>query len=171
MERVDEALGSENSYTRWTFTDRRYFTVARGLVLANRILLQNVTGNPPFYTLTYVQSSFEQTEALGGSKSVRGVFRNRYLGEGLLVWNLELRWRAWDFRVLGKPAHLAFIGFFDSGRVWEDGVDLSSLAANLHHGSGGGMRIGLGPNFVIATDLAGSEEVGMQTYIGMGYLF
>jgi hypothetical protein len=171
VERVDEALGSENSYTRWTFTDRRYFTVARGLVLANRIVLQNVTGDPPFYTLTYVQSSFEQTEALGGSKSVRGVFRNRYLGEGLFVWNLELRWRAWDFRVLGKPAHLAFIGFFDSGRVWEDGVDLSSLAANLHHGSGGGMRIGLGPNFVIATDLAGSEEVGMQTYIGMGYLF
>ncbi len=171
VERVDEALGSEYSYTRWTFADRRYFTLRRGLVLANRVLLQNLEGDPPFYALTYVQSSFEGAEALGGAKSVRGVLRNRYAGEGLLVWNAELRWRAWDFSVLGKTAHLAFIGFFDSGRVWEDGVEFSSLAADLHHGGGGGLRFGLGPNFVIATDVARSKEAGLQTYIGLGYLF
>jgi hypothetical protein len=31
--------------------------------------------------------------------------------------------------------------------------------------------VGLGPNFVVAFDLAGSEEAGLQTYIGLGYLF
>jgi hypothetical protein len=171
VERVDQALGSEYSYTRWTLADRRYFTLRRGLVLANRVLIQSISGDPPFYALTYVQSSFEATEALGGSKSVRGVLRNRFAGEGLFVWNAEVRWRARDFSIFGKGAHLALIGFFDSGRVWEGGVDLSSLVANLHHGGGGGLRVGLGPNFVIATDLAGSEEAGLQTYIGLGYLF
>jgi outer membrane protein assembly factor BamA len=171
LERVDEALGSESSYSRWTFTDRRYFRLSPGWVLANRFTLQNVTGDPPFYALTYVQSSFGETEALGGSKSVRGVLRNRYSGEGLFVWNLELRWRAKEFRMLGKDAHLAAVGFLDSGRVWEDGVGVSSLASELHHGAGGGIRIGLGPNFVVAMDVAGSGEAGLQTYIGLGYLF
>lgn len=171
IERVDEVLGSEASYTRWTVTDRRYFTLAPGLVFANRITLQNVTGDPPFFTLSYVQSSFAQTEALGGSKSIRGVLRNRYLGKGLFLWNTELRWRAWDFSVMGKSAHMAFIGFLDSGRVWSQGVDASSLLAKLHHGYGGGVRVGLGPNFVIANDLATSREAGLQMYIGLGYLF
>ena len=171
VERVDEALGSERSYTRWTVSDRRYFTLFQGLVLANRLTLQNVTGDPPFYALTYVQSSFGGLEALGGAKSVRGVLRNRYFGEGVFFWNTELRWRAWDFRVLGRGAHLALIGFMDWGRVWEEGVDFSSLLSDLHLGTGGGLRFGLGPNFVIATDLAGSDEAGLQTYIGLGYLF
>lgn len=171
VERVSEALGSEASYTRWTLTDRRYFTLTEGLVFANRFTLQNVTGTPPFYALTYVQGSFGETEALGGAKSVRGVLKNRYFGEGLFFWNLELRWRAWDLRFLGREGHLAFIGFADAGRVWEEGVDFSSLLANLHAGAGGGIRFGLGPNFVIATDLATSGETGLQAYIGLGYLF
>jgi hypothetical protein len=171
VEWVSEALGSEASYTRWTLTDRRYFTLTEGLVFANRLTFQNVTGTPPFYALTYVQSSFGETEALGGAKSVRGVLKNRYFGEGLFFWNLELRWRARDFGVLGRDAHLALIGFVDTGRVWEDGLELSSLLANLHAGAGGGIRFGLGPNFVVATDLASSGETGLQTYIGLGYLF
>ena len=171
VERVAEGLGSGQSFTRWTATDRRYFTLFPGLVFANRFTLQTVTGNPPFYALNSVQSSFRGLEALGGAKSLRGVLRNRYQGEGVFFWNAELRWRAWDLRVLGRGAHLAFIGFLDSGRVWENGVGISSLLADLHHGAGGGFRFGLGPNFVIATDLAGSEEAGLQTYIGLGYLF
>jgi hypothetical protein len=171
VERVDEALGSDVSFTRWTFSDRRYFTLARGLVFANRVTLQNVTGNPPFYTLTYVQSSLGQSEGLGGAKSIRGVLRNRYSGEGLFFWNAEFRWRAWDFRAIGKDAHMAFIGFLDSGRVWAEGVEGSSLLTDLHYGYGGGMRVGLGPNFVVALDLATSQEVGIQMYIGLGYLF
>jgi hypothetical protein len=171
VEVVAEALGSDVGYSRWTMTDRRYFTLLPNLVLANRISLQHVTGTPPFYALTYIQSSFNAWEALGGAKSLRGVLRNRYTGEGVFVWNLETRWRAREFRLLGKDAYLALIGFLDTGRVWADGVQMSSLLTNLHHGYGGGARVGLGPNFVVATDLATSEGVGLQLYIGLGYLF
>jgi hypothetical protein len=171
VEVVDEALGSDVSYVRWTMTDRRYFTLWPTLVFANRITLQNTTGSPPFYALTYVQSSFNELEALGGAKSLRGVLRNRYSGEGIFLWNMEIRWRAGERRLLGKDAYLALIGFFDSGRVWADGVEGSSLLGDLHHGWGGGARVGLGPNFVVATDLATSQGVGLQLYIGLGYLF
>jgi hypothetical protein len=171
VERVDRGLGSESSYTRWTLTDRRYFPLARHLVLANRITLQTVAGDPPFYALSYVKSSFGESEGLGGSKSVRGVLRNRYSGKGICIWNLELRWRARDFGILGRDAHLALVGFLDSGRVWEGGLDLSSVLADLHRGGGGGVRVGVGPNFVVALDFAGSGEAGLQTYVGLGYLF
>ncbi len=171
VERVDEALGSEESYTRLTLSDHRYFSPREGLVFANRLVLQNVTGNPPFYALTYIQSPFGEQEGLGGSKSVRGLLRNRYFGEGLFLWNLELRWRFREIRLLGKGGHLAAIGFLDSGRVWEHGAELSSLFSDLHHGGGVGMRLGMGPNFVIAVDFARGSEAGLQTYIGLGYLF
>ncbi len=171
LERVDAALGSDYSFTRLTLTDRRYFTLRRGLVFANRLTVQDVSGNPPFFALTSIQSSFEGTEGLGGSKSARGILRNRYSGEGLFLWNAELRWRALEFRVLGKDAHLALIGFLDSGRVWAEGVEPGSLLSDLHHGYGGGLRTGLGQNFVVATDAATSQEAGLQIYIGLGYLF
>jgi hypothetical protein len=168
---VGEALGSEDSYVRWTLTDRRYFSLSEHLVLANRFTLQHVAGDPPFFVLNYIQSSFGEGEGLGGAGSVRGVLRNRFFGEGLFLWNLELRWRVLGFRFLGKDAHLAAIAFLDSGRVWEEGVALSSLLADLHQGVGTGLRLGLGPNFVIATDFATSGETGLRTYIGLGYLF
>jgi hypothetical protein len=47
----------------------------------------------------------------------------------------------------------------------------SSLLRDLHLGSGGGVRVGLGPNFVVAFDFAGSGEAGLQSYIGLGFLF
>jgi len=171
MERADEVLGSAYTFTRWTLTDRRYFTLRDGLVLANRLVFQETTGDPPFYALSYVQSSFSAGEGLGGAGSLRGVLRNRYIGQGLFFWNAEVRWRFREVRFFGKPGHLAAIGFLDSGRVWAKGLELPGLFSDLHHGGGGGLRVGLGPNFVLAFDLARGSEAGTQTYIGLGYLF
>jgi len=171
VETVMEALGSSSSFTRWTLADRRYFPIRENLIFANRVVLQHISGSPPFYALSYVQASFGGQEALGGSQSIRGILRNRYVGEGIFFWNAEVRWRFREFRVLRKSGHLAAIGFLDWGRVWEEGVDLSTLASGLHLGAGAGLRIGFGPNFVVAFDFGRSEEVGLQTYIGLGYLF
>jgi outer membrane protein assembly factor BamA len=171
VERADEGLGSAHTFTRWTLTDRRYVTLRDGLVFANRLVFQETTGDPPFYALSYVQSSFSAGEGLGGAGSLRGVLRNRYIGKGLFFWNAEVRWRFKEVSFFGKPGHLAAIGFLDSGRVWGDGLEPSSLLSGLHHGGGGGIRIGLGPNFVVAVDLARGSEAGTQTYIGLDYLF
>jgi hypothetical protein len=170
VQRVDEALGSEVGYTRWTLTDRRYLPVGP-VVFAHRVLLQGVSGEVPLFDLHRVQTSFRDQEGLGGAKSVRGLLRNRYAGQGLFIWNAELRWRALDFHSLDRPFHLVMSAFADAGRVWEGQPRLGELASDLHRGWGGGVRLGMGPDFVVATDVGTGEETGVQLYIGLGYLF
>jgi outer membrane protein assembly factor BamA len=168
---VDEALASDWSYTRWTLTDRRYFGLGSRLVLAHRILLQGTSGHVPIRDAQVLQTSFKQQEALGGAKSVRGVLKNRYVGKGMLVWNIELRWRAVDFRLLERSFHVTLSMFLDSGRVWAESIDLGDLWDDHHRGVGGGIRLGMGNNFTVAFDAATSEETGLPLYIGLGYLY
>lgn len=172
VQRVDAALGSDHEYTRWTVADRRYLRLgSERLVYANRFLLQGVEGDAPFYDLYQIQTSFRQQEGLGGAKSMRGVPKNRYVGEGMFLWNAEVRWRAADFRAAGKPFHVVLSGFVDSGRVWSDGVRLPEIATDLHHGFGGGVRLGMGESFVVALDIGHSTEAAAPFYIGLGYLY
>lgn len=170
-QRVDEALGSDYGYIRVTLADRRYVPLGDRLVFANRLLVQHVSEGAPVHELDRVQTSFKQQEGLGGAKSVRGVMKNRYVGRGTFLWNAELRWRAADFRFLGRPFHAVLSAFLDQGRVWEDGVRVNELLAGLHRGYGGGVRLGMGENFVVALDAGTSRETGMPLYIGLGYLF
>ena len=171
VQRFERALGSDFAYTRWTLTDRRYVPLGtERLVFANRLLLQNVKGGAPIYDLSVVQTSFKQQEGLGGAKTLRGIPKDRYVGKGMFLWNAELRWRAAELAALGKPLHLVLSGFVDSGRVWENGVVLHAPVPGLHHGVGGGARLGVGESFVVAVD-AGHGEGSTPLYIGLGYLY
>ncbi len=168
---VPEFLGNDTGYLRWTFTDRRYYPMGDRLTFANRFLIQNIDGVAPFYDQYVVQSSFKSQEGLGGAKTLRGIPKNRYVGKGMFLWNAELRWRAYDFEMLNRPFHLVLSGFVDSGRVWADGLEWESLVSDLHTGFGGGVRIGVGENFVVAVDVGHSSEATAPFYIGLGYLF
>jgi outer membrane protein assembly factor BamA len=171
VQSVDEHLGADASYTRWTFTDRRYYSLSDRLVFAHRYLIQGVTDGAPVNDLFQVQTSFRQQEGVGGAKTVRGLFKNRFVGRGLLVWNAEFRWRAADFRVMGRRFHVTLSAFLDQGRVWDGNVQFDELMSDLHHGYGGGVRLGMGDNFIVAVDLGRSSEAGMPMYIGLGYLY
>ena len=171
VQRVDESFGADAGYTRWTFTDRRYFPLGERVVFAHRYLLQGVGAGAPAHDLFQVQTSFKQQEGLGGAKTVRGVLKNRFVGRGMLVWNAELRWRAADFLLVGKSFHMVLSAFVDQGRVWDGDVRLDELMTDLHRGFGGGVRFGMGENFTVAVDVGRSEEAGMPMYIGLGYLY
>lgn len=166
-----ESLGADAGFTRWTFADRRYFALGERLVFAHRYLIQGASSGTPVHELFRVASSFKAQEGLGGAKTVRGVPKNRFVGRGVLVWNAELRWRAAEFRLLGKPFHAVLTAFVDQGRVWDDGVAFGELLTDLHRGFGGGIRVGMGENFVVAIDGATSADTGVPIYIGLGYLF
>jgi outer membrane protein assembly factor BamA len=171
VQRFDERIGSDHGYTRWTFTDRRYFRLGSNrTVFANRILLQGVEGDAPMHDLFLIQTSFKQQEGLGGARSIRGLPKNRYVGEGLALWNAEVRWRAADFTAAGRPFHVVLSGFVDSGRVWEHRIIASELLQDLHHGAGGGVRLGMGDSFTVAVDV-GRSGGNTPMYIGLGYLF
>ena len=66
---VPEFLGSESGYIRWTLVDRRYVPLGDRLTFANRIIVQDVRGDAPFYDLSIIQTSFKQREGLGGSRT------------------------------------------------------------------------------------------------------
>jgi len=171
VQRVDTRLGASSNYTRWTATARHYQPFGARVTFANRLLLQNTIGDAPFYVLGEIQTTQKPQSGLGGSSTIRGLPKDRYLGKGVLVSNNELRWRAKDFTFRGRPSVIELSGFVDAGRVWSDGVDLTTAAQDLHAGYGGGLRVGLGNSFVIATDVGHSAQAAAPVYIGLGYLF
>jgi outer membrane protein assembly factor BamA len=171
VQRVDSKLGASWNYTRWTAAARHYQPLGGRVTLANRLVLQNTIGDAPFYSLAELPTTQKSQDGLGGTSSIRGIPKDRYVGKGILVSNNELRWHAADFGLIGRQSSLVLNGFVDGGRVWSDGVDLSSALRELHSGYGGGIRLGFGPSFVISTDVGHSSQSTAAIYIGLGYLF
>jgi outer membrane protein assembly factor BamA len=171
VQRVDSKLGASWNYTRWTAAARHYQPLGGRVTLANRLVVQNTIGDAPFYSLAELPTTQKSQDGLGGTSSIRGIPKDRYVGKGILVSNNELRWRAADFGLIGRQSSLVLSGFVDGGRVWSDGVDLSSALRELHSGYGGGVRLAFGPSFVISTDVGHSSQSTAAIYIGLGYLF
>jgi outer membrane translocation and assembly module TamA len=85
--------------------------------------------------------------------------------------NSELRWSAAQFALRGRPTRLVLSGFVDAGRVWTDGLDVSEAFTDLHVGYGGGVRLAIGPTFVVAADVGHSSQSTAAIYVGLGYVF
>jgi outer membrane protein assembly factor BamA len=171
IERVDRSLGATTSYTRWTATVRHYQPLGDRVTFANRLLAQNTIGDAPFYALSQIETTQRPQDGLGGSGTVRGLPKDRYVGKGVVVSNNELRWRAATFGLVGRPSTLILSTFADVGRVWSNGIDPSTLFDDLHAGYGGGARLSFGPSFVIALDVGHSSQSTAPIYIGLGYMF
>jgi outer membrane protein assembly factor BamA len=171
VQRVDKSLGATEDFTRWTATFRQYVPVSSRIVFAQRLIAQGIEGDPSFDELATIQSSFKQQEGLGGSGSIRGIPKDRYIGKALFLSNSELRWQALDFTLFGRRSFLSLSGFADAGRVWSDRFDASTMLSDLHVGYGGGVRLGLGPSFIIATDVGHSSESAAAIYIGLGWMY
>jgi outer membrane protein assembly factor BamA len=171
VQRVDKSLGATNDYTRWTAAARHYQPFGNRLTLASRLVAQNTTGDAPFYVLGELQTTQKPQDGLGGSSSIRGLPKDRYVGRGVLIANNELRWRAADFKLLGRQSSFVLSGFVDAGRVWTNSIDLATSLDELHAGYGGGARVALGPSFVVAVDIGHSVQSAAPMYIGLGYMF
>lgn len=171
VQRAGRVVGGDQVFTRITGTVRQYVPVTPSLILAERVVLQTVRGDPAVSEIFVVQSSFRDDEILGGATSVRGIPKNRYVGKGVAFANSELRWSVGSVALAGRPMGLVLSAFADAGRVWKDGLDLSSVGSDLHVGYGGGARLAVGPSFIIAADVGHSSQSTAAIYLGLGYLF
>ena len=116
-----------------------------------------------------------------GSKSLRGILKNRLVGNSIGFANLEARWKFLRTKLFGQNLYLALNGFVDAGQIlMEYGNDTyeryygSDDDQGLHISYGGGFRIALNENFIVAVDfgLAADEQDGNSgLYIGLGYLY
>jgi outer membrane protein assembly factor BamA len=169
VQRGAKLLGSDYDFTRITGTARVYVPVTERFVFAERVTVQNLQGSVPFYEMSTTQGSFSDDEGLGGSGSVRGWPKNRFIGKGMMFANQELRWRVSDFSLRRRPSALVLSGFVDAGRVWDSGLSSAGLLSDLHVGYGGGARLRYGQDFVVGFDVGHSKESGAAIYIGLGY--
>lgn len=186
---VPSSIGNDFTYTLFTGTHRQYFTIIpNDLSVAVRLGYQTVlSGDIPFFMLPYYQSSYRTTEGLGGSKSLRGILKNRIVGNSIGFGNLEVRWKFLRTKLFGQNLYLALNGFVDAGQVlskygneaYTNFLEKQDFLGNvgeekLHISFGGGFRVALNENFIIAIDygMAKDEQDGNSgLYIGLGYLY
>ncbi len=183
-----------NSFLKLILMHRQYFTIVKKKVnLCYRLAYQGtIGGHTPYYFQPYMLSSFSyvtKTDGLGGAKNLRGILRNRVVGDGVAWGNIEARWRIVDFVVAKQNIYIGLNGFFDAGMVVqeveieEDGIDPAEMddyfdfsfdKDMLHPSAGAGLRIGWNENFVVAVDygFALDQKDGLRgLYIAFGNLF
>ncbi|NQV38619.1 MAG: BamA/TamA family outer membrane protein [Candidatus Marinimicrobia bacterium] len=179
------ASSESGAYSQYVLTHRQYFTLKdKSLSLAYRVGMQGkLSGDIPFYMLPYVHSTYKTTDGWGGSKTLRGILRNRVVGDGVAYGNIELRWKFARFTLANQNFYLALNSFIDGGKVYQRYEYSTSSVIDLlvvreddtfHIGYGGGFRVAINENFIIAVDygMAKDEQDGSSgLYIGLGYLF
>jgi outer membrane protein assembly factor BamA len=196
-------IGSNYQHMKFTLTHRQYFTLfPERLTFAYRLGYQGtVFGDVPFYlqpNITTLILRGSTSEGLGGGKSLRGVIRNRVIGDGVAWGNLELRWKFVKFQFIGQNFYLSLNGFVDGGQVITpvkvntSNVDWASYdwqtpdrnlsrddifgtdKESLHLSYGAGLRVVMNRNFIIAIDHGrpfDERDGASGTYIGLNFLF
>ena len=193
------------SWTRLIITHRQYFTlIAERMNLAYRLSYQGkISGEMPFYMLPYLYNTAPKltTDGVGGAKTIRGVRRNRIVGDGFAYGNIELRGKIVRGTVLNQNVYIALSAFLDAGMVTQkykfenepdpgdlmdpgpDDVKIAerpSLIIDLdanevpHVGYGAGFHLAINQNFIITVDYgfaARKEDGDSGLYINMDFLF
>jgi outer membrane protein assembly factor BamA len=177
-------------YTRLAITHRQYFTLApEVLSFAYRLSWQTkISGTMPYYMLPFVYNTAPSLtrDGLGGAKTIRGLMRNRVVGDGFVYGNMELRWKFLRTIVFNQNIYLALSAFLDGGMVtdkydFKQPTDPEAISyldqateEKLHLGAGGGLHVVMNQNFVIALDYgrALDPQDGVSGfYIGLNFLY
>lgn len=201
MEYVPNILGAEGEFARLGITYSQYIKVIDKHVLtfAYRLAWQGTLwGEAPFYyTTQWVNPDTKgaSKEGLGGSTSLRGILRNRIIGDDIAYGNFELRSRFLNFQFIKQNFFLGTNVFCDLGKVTESteikvsdnfdytALNLPSQNANdyfnntpdkWHISYGAGLKVGMNDNFVISLDygMAADKRDGSSGfYMEIDYLF
>lgn len=154
----------------------RFFTPLnkeRNLVLASRLVLDGIVGDPPAFELARLNSSVGDYFTFGGSDMGRGIRVQRYLGRMNVLTQHELRWRFAEFDA--GTQHFGFVakGFFDAGATGKDWDDWGNEPYRINAGFGGGLNVEWNRNFIVRVDVATSaiENFGVSPYITIGNVF
>ena len=186
-------IGNRYSHAKISLTHRQYFTLIRDkLTFAYRLGYQGTLwGSCPFYLQPNIATLYLRgatNEGLGGSKYLRGIIRNRVVGDGVAYANMEFRWKFYRFYLLKQNFYLSLNAFLDAGQVVTpvsleknftgDGHPesdyFSSENESLHTSFGAGLRLVMNQNFVVAVDYGRAlkrSDGTSGTYVGLNFLF
>jgi outer membrane protein assembly factor BamA len=194
---------SNKGFSKLYITHRQYFTlVEKRLSLVYRLGYQaTLTGKAPFFYQSQLITSMltgATSEGLGGASTLRGVMRNRVIGDAFVLGNVELRWKPVFFKFIKQDWYLGLNAFYDIGRVTKriktiSDIQLKSNFSSLyettsdnfsdyfkpgkekfHQSAGVSIMIAMNQNFVIAVDIGKAfdpQDGNIGFSIGLNYLF
>ena len=199
IEMAPKFIGNEWGFSRLYFIHRQYFTLIKNdLSFAYRIGYQTrISGTVPFFYESQVITSRltgANSEGLGGSKTLRGILRNRVIGDGYVMGNFEVRWKPLYFTFFKQDCYLGLNAFYDLGRItskYKMPDDLESKfseaypdenysdyfnpgAEKFHMSAGLSVMLVMNQNFVIAIDTGKAfddQDGNIGFSIGLNYLF
>ena len=145
----------EIDFSRYTFTDSRYYPLAERLLLANRMVFETLMGSVPLYAYGEIGGS-QRIKGLGGSDSLRGYDKQRFTDNVRFFSNTEMRYQLRRMRLFKQHLEWHGVGFVDSGRVWPSLDEVSP--GGLHWTAGVGVRLIWNSDFVIRMDIGFSDE-------------
>jgi len=194
----------DNSFLKLALYWRHYIPIIKNrLSFAYRLNYQGtIAGYTPVYAQTFTFNSVSNglyNEGLGGAKTIRGMVRNRTVGDGIVLGNFEFRWDVIDFILFRQNIGIVLSGFFDTGRVVKN-IDVNDMIKNLtdeeidyknvgdtkadyfnigaekfHNTAGAGLHIVVNHNITIAADFAKAfnpqDGTRLGVYIGSYFLF
>jgi len=186
---------NEQPYTRYSLIHNQYQSLVKNkLNAAIRLGVQGQIGSNevPFFRRTQLMSPFAKrtnVTGLGGSNSLRGILRNRVVGDAFAFGNFELRWKAVSFTFINQNFYIGMNSFFDTGIILDDvPLDQERLTSldrptyinfqendSFHSSYGGGLKIVMNENFIISAEMGKAldkrDGSGLGTYINLNYLF
>ncbi len=183
-----KAFGFDGFTAIISLQHRHYITLIKErLKFAYRLGYQTkVAGKVPFYLLPYLVDSRNTYDAFGGAKTLRGILRNRVVGNGTAYGNFEFRSKVFEKPLLKQNFYIALNAFVDAARVVDPySLNLQNIPQenqhwfnyqneNWHLSYGAGIRFVLNQNFVLAIDygMALKQHDGINgIYVGMDFLF
>ncbi len=125
------------------------------VVFAQRFLLNQTIGEIPYWF----------APSLGGANSARGYIYRRFVGQGLLQSNTEIR--TWLFKLPWLESQFGVSAFTDNGMVYDAAFNDYQTASTI--GFGGFMSV-FNRDFILKYEMGFSKE-GVGVYLGSGFSF
>ncbi len=183
---------SPYAFVKLEITHRQFISIVKKyLVFAYRLNYQGtIGGTSPYYIDPYMFSSWSlstKPDGLGGARTMRGILRDRVVGDGVALANIELRWKFWRTHFLKQNLYFGLVGFLDAGMVVQDrkvyknlipenlqSFYFNSSGDGMHFSSGLGLRLALNENFMVTVDYGfalNKQDGNSGLYIGLGHMF
>ncbi len=183
-----KSFGFDKTTAIVSLQHKHYITIVKErLKLAYRLGYQTkITGSIPFYLMPYLVDSRNTYDAFGGAKTLRGILRNRIVGNGTAYGNFEFRSKVFETMIAKQNFYVALNAFTDAARVVDPyPLNLKNVPNEYlywfnnepetwHISYGAGIRLVLNQNFVAALDygMALKQQDGTNgIYVGMDFLF
>ncbi len=172
---VDKALGSDFQFTRYTF-EASYLIplLTRRQVFGLRVAGTYINGDIeaiPFYELAY----------LGGDRTLRGYYKQRFLGRAAALATAEYRLKLLDFRFFDLwHVRIDGVGFVEGGNVFISDADIANqlgpefvatVGEEIRYSYGGGLRFAIGQALTARIDVGYSKEESALVYLAFGHTF